>query len=208
MRVTRPTLVRGRRGPGRAAVTRLAVVGACATAAVTSTMIGPSASAHDSAGSTSGSTSASAAHARDGAPLAALKKSLSPYRDVDRALADGFIPVSPCTESPDGGMGYHYLNPARAMAPVDPTKPAILLYGPTADGDPDGRRLIGAEWFQADADQQLGTDDDRPSLWGRPFEGPMPGHDPQMPVHYDLHVWLFDSNPAGVFASWNPSVSC
>jgi hypothetical protein len=29
-----------------------------------------------------------------------------------------------------------------------------------------------------------------------------------MPVHYDLHVWLFDSNPAGVFAAWNPSVDC
>jgi hypothetical protein len=52
------------------------------------------------------------------------------------------------------------------------------------------------------------THDDRPSLWGRPFDGPMTGHDPGMPVHYDLHVWLYDSNPAGVFAPWNPSVSC
>jgi hypothetical protein len=36
----------------------------------------------------------------------------------------------------------------------------------------------------------------------------MLGHDPMMPVHYDLHVWLYDSNPAGVFAPWNPSVDC
>ena len=36
----------------------------------------------------------------------------------------------------------------------------------------------------------------------------MTGHSPGMPVHYDLHVWLFDSNPDGVFAPWNPSVSC
>lgn len=199
-----PTRSRRPHRSSRPAVVRLSVIGACATAAVTSTMIGPSASAHG--GGTA--RDASAAHARNGAPLAALKKSLSPYRDVDRALADGFVPVSACTESPEGGMGFHYLNPARAMAPVDPAKPAILLYGPTDDGDPDGRRLLGAEWFQADADQQLGTDGDRPSLWGRPFEGPMPGHDPGMPVHYDLHVWLFDSNPAGVFAGWNPSVTC
>jgi hypothetical protein len=102
-------------------------------------------------------------------------------------------------------MGVHFLNPGRAMAPIDATKPAILLYQPTSDG---GYRLLGAEWFQADADQDLGTDDDRPSLWGQAFDGPMLGHEPGMPVHYDLHVWLYDANPAGVFASWNPAVSC
>ena len=146
-------------------------------------------------------------HSRDGAgrALADLRRSLAPYQDVATALADGFIPVSECTESPAGGMGVHFLNPARAMAPVDPENPAILLYSPTRDG---GYELIGAEWFAADADQDLSTDDDRPSLWGRPFDGPMTGHEPGMPVHYDLHVWLFDNNPAGVFSPWNPSVSC
>jgi hypothetical protein len=145
-------------------------------------------------------------HSRDGAgrDLARLRHGLAPYRDVSRALADGFVPVSECTESPAGAMGVHFLNPARAMAPVDPTKPAILLYLPTATG----YELMGAEWFQADADQDLTTDGDRPSLWGRPFNGPMLGHEPGMPIHYDLHVWLFTANPAGVFAPWNPSVSC
>jgi len=163
-----------------------------------------SASAHD--GEQHEPTSADR-HSRDGAghALAELRRGLAPYADVQRALADGFIPVSACTESPDGGMGVHFLNPARAMAPVDASKPAILLYSPTAAG---GYELIGAEWFQADADQDLSTDDDRPSLWDRPFEGPMPGHDAAMPIHYDLHVWLFKTNPNGVFAPWNPSVSC
>lgn len=143
---------------------------------------------------------------RDGAGLAmaTLRRDLAPYADYRRALADGFVPVSDCTESPAGAMGVHFLNPARAMAPVDPTKPAVLLYLPT----PTGYELMGAEWFQADADQDLSTDNDRPSLWGRPFDGPMPGHDPAMPIHYDLHVWLFTANPAGVFAPWNPSVHC
>lgn len=146
-------------------------------------------------------------HARDGAgrALAELRRDLAPYQDVEQALADGFVPVSECTESPAGGMGVHFLNPARAMAPVDPANPAILLYSPTATG---GYELVGAEWFAADSDQVLSTDDDRPTLWGRPFDGPMPGHDPGMPVHYDLHVWLFDANPTGVFAPWNPAVSC
>ena len=148
-----------------------------------------------------------AAHSRDGAgrQLAALKKSLAPYKDVSAALAAGFIPVSGCEVSEEGGMGVHYLNPARAAQAPDATKPSILLYEPTGDG---GMRLLGAEWFQADADQDVHTDADRPTLFGQPFDGPMPGHNPMMPVHYDLHVWLFDSNPAGVFTAWNPSVDC
>lgn len=179
---------------------------ALSTALLASALLvsGGSASAHD--GEQHEATAADQ-HSRDGAGrgLAALRHDLMPYTDVRRALADGFIPVSECTESPAGGMGVHFLNPARAMSPVDATKPAILLYSPTVTG---GFELIGAEWFQADADQNLATDGDRPSLWGRPFEGPMPGHDATMPIHYDLHVWLFDSNPAGVFAPWNTSVSC
>ena len=140
-----------------------------------------------------------------GAELADLKRSLAPFQDVQAAVAAGFVPVSSCTVSPDGGMGVHYLHPARAAAPVDAERPAILLYGPDRDG---GMKLLGAEWFQADRDQDTATDDDRPSLFGRPFDGPMAGHEGDMPVHYDLHVWLFDANPAGVFAPWNPSVTC
>ena len=29
-----------------------------------------------------------------------------------------------------------------------------------------------------------------------------------MPVHYDLHVWLWKHNPSGVFAPFNPDASC
>jgi hypothetical protein len=166
-----------------------------------------SAAAHDAADNQGHEHATADVHSRDGAgrALAELRRDLAPYKDVEKAYADGFVPVSECTESPLGGMGVHFLNPARAMAPVDPKNPAILLYSPTDDG---GYRLIGAEWFAADADQNVSTDGDRPSLWGRPFDGPMAGHDPGMPVHYDLHVWLYDSNPAGVFAAWNPSVGC
>ena len=40
------------------------------------------------------------------------------------------------------------------------------------------------------------------------FDGPMPGHNPQMPVHYDLHVWLYRYNNSGLFAPWNPRLKC
>jgi hypothetical protein len=178
-----------------------ASVGAAVLA--TSAVAGGPAFAHEVMGTPGGS----AEHSREGAgkQLADLKKSLAVYQDVEVAEMAGFVPVSACTVSDEGGMGVHYLNPVRAAEAPDATKPAILLYAPTSTG---GMRLLGAEWFQADADQDLSTDADRPSLFNQPFNGPMVGHDPMMPVHYDLHVWLYDSNPAGVFAPWNPSVHC
>jgi hypothetical protein len=29
-----------------------------------------------------------------------------------------------------------------------------------------------------------------------------------MPIHYDLHVWLWKHNPSGLFAPFNPEASC
>jgi len=127
--------------------------------------------------------------------------SLAKYRDVNKALADGYIPVSGCEALPGvGGMGIHYMNPSLASdLASDPYKPELLLYAPNGTG---GLELLGPEYFQADAGQA------RPTLVGQGFDGPMPGHNPQMPTHYDLHVWLFKYNPAGLFAVWNSRVKC
>ena len=70
------------------------------------------------------------------------------------------------------------------------------------------RELVGVEYWKRDADGSLATDNDRPSLFGRAFDGPMPGHNPTMPVHYDLHVWLWRANPAGVYSPTNAAVKC
>ena len=40
------------------------------------------------------------------------------------------------------------------------------------------------------------------------FDGPMDGHGPGQPRHYDKHAWLWAHNPAGTWASWNPALSC
>jgi hypothetical protein len=65
------------------------------------------------------------------------------------------------------------------------------------------------EYWKADADQSLGTNDDRPSLFGRVLEGPMSGHGNWgMPVHYDLHAWVAEENPSGVFAPFNSALAC
>ena len=52
---------------------------------------------------------------------------------------------------------------------------------------------------------------ERPELFGQTFDGPMAGHHPLMPTaltHYDLHVWLWKENPAGLFSPTNPDVKC
>jgi hypothetical protein len=132
--------------------------------------------------------------------VAEVRKAIAPFRDVTVALQAGYVPVSPCETSPQGGMGIHYMNPALATpGAVDPARPAVLLYAPDGAG---GVRLLGAEYWQPAVGQPT------PTLAGQPFDGPMPGHTPQMPEHYDLHVWTHVANPAGVFAPWNPAVRC
>jgi hypothetical protein len=130
------------------------------------------------------------------------------FRDVRVARDAGYAATGECAEDPKyGGMGIHYANEELiADGELDVTKPEILVYQPM----PSGKLRLGAvEYFQVDGDQDLATDDDRPSMFGHmPFDGPMLGHEPGMPIHYDLHVWLYRHNPAGLFAMWNPRVNC
>ena len=127
------------------------------------------------------------------------------FESVDAATARGYVQGSPCESSPQGGMGFHYINPAAIRDPkLDPLKPEVLLYEQRTGG----LQLIGVEYMKVDSDQGLTTDGDRPMLFGRAFDGPMLGHSPGMPIHYDLHVWLQKRNPSGMFAQWNPEVSC
>jgi hypothetical protein len=129
------------------------------------------------------------------------------FRDVDAARAAGYAATGECVEDPKyGGMGIHYADEELvADGELDVTKPEILVYQPTRRGK---LRLGAVEYLQVDADQDLATDEDRPSLFGMPFDGPMLGHEAGMPIHYDLHVWLYRHNPAGRFAMWNPKVRC
>jgi hypothetical protein len=145
--------------------------------------------------------------------LEKVKASLDKYQAVAEAEAAGYTAESPC-ESPatdpvaswwGGAMGIHYVNDALLGKPIDAGHPAILTYAPGPGGT---LELLAAEYFKPDADQNVATDDDRPSVFGRAFDGPMLGHAPGMPIHYDLHVWLWKHNPSGLFAPWNPTVSC
>ncbi|MCP3422813.1 hypothetical protein [Nocardioides pinisoli] len=163
----------------------------------------PSASAHDDGGSHGYGSSVRDVPKPALRELMQLKGRLARYRSPAAAVADGYLPSTECAASPGGGMGYHYVNPS-LMGPIDPERPPILVYVPSAGG----LTLGAVEWFAPDGDQDVTTSDDRPDLLGVPFDGPMPGHEPGMPVHYDLHAWLFKHNPDGLLAAFNPTVHC
>lgn len=128
-----------------------------------------------------------------------VRQAIDPYRDVKVAEAAGYLPVSDCVSSPEGGMGFHYLNPGLAAGPINPGQPPILLYGPDGDGS---LQLLGAEWLvPIESESQ-----ERPDLAGEPFNA-MDAHD-GLPPHFELHVWTHVVNPSGVFSTWNPRVSC
>jgi hypothetical protein len=135
-----------------------------------------------------------------------VRAATSRYHAPEQAEKDGYVRDSPCESSPDGAMGFHYVNYALVGDPaIDPLHPEVLLYAPRANGSVE---LVGVEYFKVDDDGLLSTDADRPSFGSEPLNGPMPGHTPQMPVHYDLHVWIYQDNPSGTFAPWNPAVHC
>jgi len=141
--------------------------------------------------------------------LAAVRRATAKYHDVQTAIDAGYVPTEVCISGPGGAaMGYHYVNPALAMDPaISLTSPEVLLY---AQSD-DGVRLVGVEYFYAIGAPGGPIPDPPPPapyLFGRPFDGPMLGHDPEMPPHYDLHVWVWQANPDGIFAQFNPNITC
>lgn len=148
--------------------------------------------------------------------LARAAAATARYHRDSVALMDGFVNTGECASVPGlGGMGVHFLNPARTMdIAVDAGEPELLLYETTGNGN---RRLVGVEYFVpvlSNGTPWFGeapppvVDNAAPVLFGRSFDGPMPGHEPGMPWHYDLHVWIWKHNPSGLFAPFNPTVQC
>lgn len=179
---------------------RSVVAALCAGAAATAILL-------SSLSTTSGAAPAERRDAPRTDTIAAVRRATAKYHDPAVAEADGFIPTDACAAHPElGGMGLHYVNPARIGDPsIVAREPEVLLYEPTPDG---GVRLIGVEWLSIDPDGDVATDAGRPTVLGQPFDGPMPGRDANMPVHFDLHAWVWEHNPAGTFAVWNPTVRC
>jgi hypothetical protein len=136
--------------------------------------------------------------------LATIREASARFQRIEEAIEAGFEPVGSCVASPAGGMGIHYIHWGRyGNGVVDPALPEMLLYEPQQNGR---MRLVGVEFaINADAWGQP----DAPVIAGQAFDPPNPAHpSPLVQTSYTLHVWSWLENPNGMFAHFNPRVSC
>jgi len=166
------------------------VLGRAVLGAVAALATIPAALAHE------GDTVKTAPHAAPTASavleLEAVRQATARYLDVDQAVADGYVDIGVFFPN----MGWHYLKEGLLDDRFDATAPELLVY---AD-DPCGgkRRLVAVEYaiplalskrapagFTGPAD--VWTVNTTFGLW-------------------TLHAWVFEYNPDGVFAGYNPRV--
>jgi hypothetical protein len=172
--------------------------------------------------------------AQPGEPsLAEVRAATERFRDVEQALAEGYHrdPANMCDDAQMmgkpaslGAMGIHYVrfDNLGVSAPPNPRvdgvgtytdfgQPAVLIYEPQADGS---LELVAVENLVFAKAWAAAGNDAPPSFHGVPWENMV--DDPATEVdeahnfepHYDRHVWLYRENPNGVFAQYNPTVTC
>lgn len=165
--------------------------------------------------------------------LEQVRSATSRFQDVKVALAEGYVrdPDDVCVTADmvglpasDGAMGVHYIrmdllgitgppNPRvnGVGTHTDFLKPGVLLYEPQADGS---LALVAVENLVfVDSWHKAGHT--RPPAYQNVAYDLM-ADNPATPIdeahmfepHYDRHVWVHRTNPRGVFAQFNPSVTC
>jgi hypothetical protein len=135
--------------------------------------------------------------------LAEIRAATARYHNIEEAYADGYILGSPCVSSPEGGMGYHLINLDLVMDNViDHRQPEALVYEPMKNGR---MRLVAVEYIVPYPfwDQAEGV----PVLGNKVFDD-MPNFPEPLGPNYQLHVWVWKNNPAGIYNPYNPNVNC
>lgn len=167
----------------------------------------------------------------DEVDLDTMRASVEKYRDINVALAEGYItPDNRCISAEAeglpaelGAMGIHYIHPAMLQITgteprvngestyTDWSQPSILIYEPQADGS---MELVAVENLVFEAAWEAARKGDVPMLNGRTWDhmadDPNTAGDEAhgfMP-HFDQHVWLFRENPMGDLMPFNPNVTC
>ncbi|MGC9522314.1 MAG: hypothetical protein ACP5HG_10610 [Anaerolineae bacterium] len=139
--------------------------------------------------------------------IATIRRAMSQYHLLKVAEADGFEPLFECIADPaQGAMGWHYIRGDRFNDQLSLEEPEVLIY----DFEPNGEaKLVAVEyiipaaaWAGAEPPEFLGHE-----LKYKTTVGPH-GADEGVTPYYELHVWTWRRNPSGMFADWNPRVSC
>ena len=131
--------------------------------------------------------------------IAALRRATALFQRIDVAMAAGWSDeITGCLESTTGGMGYHYVNFDLLLDDqVDPLRPEAMIYEPQKNGR---LRLVAVEYVIPEA--FLPRTAEPPVVLGQHM------HFDEANGVWALHVWLWRHNPDGMFADWNPQVSC
>lgn len=152
-----------------------------------------------------------------GGDLTTARQATAAYHRVAAAEAAGYGlpeagPLSECIASLDpampAAMGYHFINGAAVGdAVLDPALPEALVYEERPNGT---MRLVALEYVVFESvwesvPENAGT---VPSLFGRPMTYVASPNRYELPAFYEIHAWLWKSNPHGLFADHNPRVTC
>lgn len=124
--------------------------------------------------------------------LETVKRATARFLDEQAAIDEGYVDIGVFYSN----MGHHYLRPSLLDATFELEKPEILVYA--VDPCSGARRLVAVEYAA-------------PVNMVRDAPGGFAGTDDAWTVNqqfqlWTLHVWLYEYNPAGVFASHNVRV--
>ncbi len=145
--------------------------------------------------------------------LSTARAATAQFHEVDVAKAAGYgivvrdLAGITCIDSPGVGvMGIHYANAlALGDAGLDPAKPEALVYQPLPNGK---LRLVAAEYIVFQGAWLMAGNTAGPSLFGQPLKLIPMGNRYGLPPFYEIHAWIWQHNPDGMFKDWNPSGSC
>lgn len=134
-----------------------------------------------------------------------VRKETTRYKDVKAAEAAGYGLFHGCVSGPqEGAMGIHYVNgDLVGDGLVNAAQPEALMYELR-----NGRlQIVGVEYVVL-AEAWEAEHDEPPMLLGQVFNYVSAPNRYRIPAFYELHVWAWKHNPSGMFADWNPWVSC
>ena len=132
--------------------------------------------------------------------LATLRRVTAPFHEFANAERAGWsAQITPCMTDPGGagGMGFHYGKPDLIDGSASVDAPELLLYEPESNGR---LRLVAVEYIIPYTAHS--RDASPPVLFGREFQ-----RNDTFQL-WGLHAWVWKHNPSGMFANWNPRVTC
>jgi hypothetical protein len=110
--------------------------------------------------------------------------------------------ITGCIGHPTAGaMGYHYFNKELVDdLVVDVLKPEALVYASRPNGT---LKLVAVEWVVPGLGSNPPGVSEPPTVLGMEMHILVPAVG-----FYIMHAWVWRHNPAGMFADWNPDVTC